>query len=88
MTLLTLFGPDAHRHYMIFIAPVMALWCVRQVVRAQRSGLANQARAVLTMLWILQAAVGAGLLAYIHQVRIIPAEYGATWKSQQPGAGG
>lgn len=88
LTLLTVFGPDSHRHYMIFIAPVMALWCTRQVIRAQGTELGNRARAALTVLWVCQAAVGAGLLAYIHQVQIIPAEYGATWRSQQPGAVG
>jgi hypothetical protein len=84
MTLLTLSGADSHRHYMIFIAPVMALWCTRQVIRAQGNELANRARAALTVLWVCQAAVGAGLLAYVHQAQVIPAEYGATWRSQQP----
>lgn len=32
-----------------------------------------------------QAILSAGLLHYIHRTAVIEAEYGRTWRSQQPG---
>jgi hypothetical protein len=40
-------------------------------------------RRLLVVLWLSQAAITVGLLAYIHQVQDVGGEYGATWASQQ-----
>jgi hypothetical protein len=82
LTLLTLIGADSHRHYMAVVAPIMALWCVRFT----HFGLERRdtsVRRVLTSLCILQIAISATLLTYIHHTQIIQGEYGPTWRSQQ-----
>ena len=83
LTLLTMLGAGSHRHYMIVILPVMALWCALFVFYGQ--GLAGTARArrMLTMLCAAQAFASIGLIDHIHRVQVIPAEYGSTWQSQQ-----
>lgn len=82
LSLMTLLGADAHRHYLVAVAPVMALWLARLVFWCDWKPVGNP-RAILTALCIAQAVAGAGLLDYIHVKQIIAGEYGPTWRSQQ-----
>lgn len=50
LTLITLIGPRSHRHYLIVVVPVMALWCVRLVWAGERSGGRVGARPILAAL--------------------------------------
>jgi hypothetical protein len=43
------------------------------------------ARSLLFVACVGQAILSAGLLQYIHRTAVIEAEYGRTWRSQQPG---
>lgn len=82
MTMLTVFGAGSHRHYMIIIAPVMALWAARIVFYATGRHRAR-ATALLVAICLAQAAISASLLRYIDRVQVIQGEYGATWQSQR-----
>jgi hypothetical protein len=84
LTLITLFGPDSHRHYLIVVAPLMALWLARLAFWCDWSRLGGP-RAILTALCIAQGAASVGLLGYIHVKQTIAGEYGPTWQSQQTG---
>jgi hypothetical protein len=81
LTLFTLFGPRSPRHYLLCVTPLMMLWCARIVFEFA----GTHKRAVLGALCALQAFASLGLLGYIHETQIIRGEYGATWRSQQPG---
>jgi len=86
LTLLTAIGnTDSHRHYLIVVAPILALWAVLAVMYGDRMPRRRHARAILLVLCLGQAILSAGLLSYIHRAAIIPGEYGATWRAQQPG---
>ena len=85
IALLTVFGVDSHRHYMIFIAPMLALWAALAVMYGDDARGRAYARPILIVLCLAQAILSAGLLAYIDRVAIIHGEYGATWRAQQPG---
>jgi hypothetical protein len=85
LTLITLVGPSSHRHYLIAVAPVMAIWCVRLVFADGQTRGWLGPRAILAALCIAQVALSAGLIDYIHRTQIISGEYGPTWRSQQPG---
>lgn len=80
LTLLTAIGAGSHRHYLIVIAPVMALWCARLILGAEP---ARRARALIAALCLAQAVATAGVLNYIHRTQIIRGEYGPTWQWQQ-----
>lgn len=82
LTLVTPFGVDSHRHYLIVVAPLMALWLARVVLRGEWARFGGP-RAVLAALCLAQAATSAGLLHYIHVTQRISGEYGPTWRSQQ-----
>ena len=86
LTLLTIAGANAERHYLVAVAPLMALWAAAAVFYGDRTPAPRRARAILIALCVGQAALSAGLLGYIHQTGIILDEYGATWYSQQPGS--
>ena len=83
LSLLTLFGPGSHRHYLIVVAPLMALWAARLVFWSDWDWLGRRPRAILAALCLLQGAASAGLLCYIHDKQVISGEYGPTWQSQQ-----
>jgi hypothetical protein len=86
LTLLTAIGnTDSHRHYLIVVAPMLALWAVLAVMYGDRTSRRLRARAILLMLCVGQVILSAGLLSYIHRTAIIHGEYGATWRAQQPG---
>ena len=80
MTALSVVGPPTYRHYMICVTPLMMLFCAQVVFEFN----ASRKRLLLGMLVGIQALASYGLLAYIHQTQIIHAEYGPTWRSQQP----
>ncbi|HEY7297802.1 MAG TPA: hypothetical protein VH684_07690 [Xanthobacteraceae bacterium] len=84
LTALTMIGAGSHRHYLIVVAPLMALWTARIILDGDRTGSsAVGRRIILPLSCVLQLAVSAGLLGYIHQVQVIRGEYGATWQSQE-----
>jgi hypothetical protein len=86
LAFVTMFGASFHRHYLIVIAPILALWAALAVLYGDRaSGVRPRARAVLLVICVGQAVLSAGLLSYIHSTAVIRGEYGATWRSQQPG---
>jgi hypothetical protein len=86
LTLITFFGAGSYRHYMIVIAPIMALWTAMTVLWSDRGWKRPLARPVLVTLVVLQAAMSLGLLAYIDGKGVIPGEFGASWQAQQAGA--
>jgi hypothetical protein len=81
LTLLTVFGLDSHRHYLAPISPIMALWVASLTSWATRK--VSETRVLLALLCLCQALVSANMLAYIHDLQIVPAEYGPTWRIQQ-----
>jgi hypothetical protein len=85
LTLLTVFGAGSHRHYMIYIAPIMMLWCVRMILGGEPASGRRTSHVLLVTLCIGQAIASAGLLHYIHETQIIRGEYGPSWRSQQSG---
>jgi hypothetical protein len=86
LTLLTIAGANAERHYLVAVAPLMALWAAAAVFYGDRTPDRRRARAILITFCVGQVALSAGLLGYIHQTGVILDEYGATWHSQQPGS--
>jgi hypothetical protein len=85
LTLITLTGAGAERHYMIFIAPVMALWVARLAVFPAGGSFTRVARGLLAVCCVGQLLVSALVLNYIHHVQVFNAPYGATWAAQQKG---
>jgi hypothetical protein len=86
LTLLTVAGANAERHYLVVVAPLLALWAAIAVFYGDRTPDRRRARAILTAVCVAQAASSAGLLGYIHRTGVILDEYGATWQAQQPGS--
>jgi hypothetical protein len=82
LTLVTWLGPDSHRHYLIVVVPLMALWVARTVFWCDWNRLGGP-RAILTAMCIAQGAASLGLLYYIHVKQTIAGEYGPTWRWQQ-----
>jgi hypothetical protein len=87
LLLVSLAGSNSPRHYMIVIAPVMALWAAMAVLYGDRTPRRRAARAILVAICLCQAALSAGLLSYIDHKGVIHGEYGPTWRAQQPGYG-
>jgi hypothetical protein len=85
LTLLTFVGAGSYRHYMIVITPIMALWTAMAVIWACQGARRAGARTILATLVVCQALMSFGLLSYIHQKGVIPGEFGASWRAQQPG---
>lgn len=84
LTLATVIGANSHRHYMIVIAPVMALWCARLVFYGGEGPDDRRSQRLLVVLCVVQAFIAWGLLDYVHRTQDITGwEYGATWQSQQ-----
>ena len=86
LTAVTIRGADSHRHYLIVVAPLMALWVVRLAAFGDGGALRRPGRLALAGLCVGGALVSAALLHYIHVTQIIEGEYGATWAAQQSGA--
>lgn len=86
LTLVTFVGAGSYRHYMIVIAPIMALWTTMVVFWGDRGARRAWARPILATLCVLAAAMSLGLLAYIDQKGVIAGEFGANWRAQQSGA--
>ena len=85
LTVITFFGAGSYRHYMIVITPLMALWTAMAVIWACQGARRAGARSILATLVVCQALMSFGLLSYIHQKGVIPGEFGASWRAQQPG---
>ena len=83
MTLLTAFGLDSSRNYLIVIGPVMALWAAILVLEWAVPSDPRAGRRLLAGFCLLQAAISFGVLAYVHNVQIVRGDYGPTWLSQQ-----
>jgi hypothetical protein len=82
LTLLTVIGAGSHRHYMIYIAPIMALWVP---VALSRAGWPPRTlHAILLLSCVAHALIAACLLGFIQETQVLQSEYGATWQSQQP----
>ncbi len=84
LTLFTLFGSQSRRHYLIVVAPILALWAVLAVMYGDRTVGHSRARTMLIVLCLSQAVLSGGLLSYIHRTAIIKGEFGPTWRAQQP----
>jgi hypothetical protein len=82
LTLLTIGHADSSRHYLVVVAPVMALWAARLVLFGDGTVTRRSSRAVLAAFCIASATAAAGCLYYIHEIQIVCAEYGQTWGSQ------
>jgi len=85
LTAITFIGAGSYRHYMIVITPLMALWTAMAVIWACQDARRAGARTILATLVVCQALMSFGLLSYIHQKGVIPGEFGASWRAQQPG---
>jgi hypothetical protein len=81
LTLFTLFGAGSHRHYLIVVTPILALWAVLAVTYGDRTVGHSRARAMLIVLCLSQAVLSDGLLSYIHRTAIIKGEFGLTWRA-------
>jgi 4-amino-4-deoxy-L-arabinose transferase-like glycosyltransferase len=77
--LLTLSCFSIHRHYMIVLFPLEALW----VARLALGGRARAGRAALGALWAAQLVISATFLAYVHDRQHIHSEYGSTYAAQR-----
>ncbi len=85
LTLVTLAGVGAERHYMISIAPIMALWVGLLAAFPTGGQIVPAARTLLAVCCAGQLLISGLLLDYIHRTKIIDAAYGATWAAQQEG---
>jgi hypothetical protein len=85
LSLITVFGAGAERHYLIVIAPIMAVWVARLAAFPTDGRFTATARALLAVCCAGQLLVSGLLLDYIHHAGVIDAEYGPTWAAQQKG---
>lgn len=85
LTVLTIAGAGSHRHYLIIVAPLMALWVARLASLGDGGALRRPGRLALGGLCVAGALVSLALLHYIHVTQVIRGEYGATWAAQQSG---
>jgi hypothetical protein len=85
LTLLTAIGAGSHRHYLIFAAPIMALWVAMLAAYGDGGALGRVGRLLLAGLVVVGALVSASLLGYIHATQVIQGEYGPTWFAQERG---
>lgn len=81
LTLLTVRAIGPHRHYLISLAPVMALFIARVVSLGDTSGSRRAGRALLYSVTVAVALMSALLLQYIHVTQVIRGEYGPDRKS-------
>jgi len=88
LTLTTLIGAGSYRHYMIVIAPIMALWTAMATLWSDGAWKRGRARAILAALCIGQAAMSFGLLDYLHRNGGVHGEFGVSWRAQQAGSMG
>jgi len=84
LTLITLTGVGAERHYMISIAPIMALWVGLLAAFPTSGHIVPATRGLLAVCCAGQLLVSALLLDYIHHAKVTEG-YGATWAAQQEG---
>ncbi|MGH6958416.1 MAG: hypothetical protein ACREEW_17260 [Caulobacteraceae bacterium] len=87
LTLLSIVGSSPYRHYMIVIAPFMALWAASLVQLGDRGAKRRWAPAILVALCLCQAGIAAGFLAYVDAKGVIAGDFGASWKAQQAAVG-
>lgn len=84
LTLLSIIASGPYRHYMIVIAPLMALWAAMTALLGDRGAPSPRlARTLLPLLCVCQAAMSLGFLTYVDRKGVIDGDYGATWKAQQ-----
>lgn len=86
LTVLTFFGAGSYRHYLIVVAPIMALWTAMLTLWSDRGARRRWARQILATLVVLQAALSFCLLVYIDQTDVIACDFGVSWQAQQKGA--
>jgi hypothetical protein len=83
LTAMTLIGVSAARNYLIPVAPLMGLWAALLVFEWTSSPDPRKPRFLLASFCLLQLALSAGLLLYIHRTQVVVGQYGPTWCAQQ-----
>ncbi len=83
LTLANSFGVGNHRHYLIVVAPLMALWAARFVLRGDVTSDKRVARYLLAGFCVAEATVAFALLSYISSTGLIRGEFGPTWQYQR-----
>lgn len=72
-----------HRHYLIILFPLEFVWLARIVLGSETRGNSLRAgRVILFVACVLQAALSAGFLNYVHQFPEIAGEYGRPYRVQ------
>jgi hypothetical protein len=87
LTLTTLIGAGSYRHYMIVIAPIMALWTAMACLWSDGAWKRGRSRAILAALCIGQAAMSYALLDHLHRNGGVHGEFGASWRAQHASVG-
>ncbi len=81
--LLTLSCLPIHRHYMIIVYPLEALWFAHLAFSpAGAPTAARTARRLLATMIVSQALLSASFLLYVHRRQTIDGDYGAAYRSQ------
>lgn len=83
LTLLTSIGVISRRTDLIVALPLMSLWLARMIEAGGRPGAQQYSPRLVVTLVVLQALTTASLLGYIHTVKAVRGNYGATWSAQQ-----
>jgi hypothetical protein len=76
-----------HRHYLIPVHIVMALWVVRLAFLAGAAApTVTWTRRLLLVVCVCEGVIATALLNYIDTIGVIQGEFGTTWGAQQRGA--
>lgn len=82
--LLTLSCLPIHRHYMIIVYPLEALWFAYLALQPGGQMVGGQfGRRLLATMVVSQALLSASFLMYVHEKQTIDGDYGATYRSQK-----
>ncbi|HUY35429.1 MAG TPA: hypothetical protein VMV69_21980 [Pirellulales bacterium] len=82
--LLTLSLVPIHRHYQIIALPIEMLWVARLTLgtNVEAAGSRRTGRALLAGLCLIQLAISASFLSYVHSKQEICGEYGTAYGAQ------
>ena len=69
-----------HRHYMIIVYPLEALWLAH--LSFSSGGSVKASRRLLATMIVCQALLSASFLVYVHQKQTIDGDYGTAYRSQ------
>lgn len=82
--LLTISCLPIHRHYMIIVYPIEALWFAYLALAPGGTAAASQiGRRLLATMVVCQALLSASFLIYVHHKQTIDGDYGVAYGSQQ-----